>query len=43
MAHIHSGKKGVNGPVVVTLFYSAPPTGPGIASNSTLLSFIGIP
>src|SRR5438105_3030482 len=27
MAHIHSGKKGVNGPIVVTLFYSAPPTG----------------
>jgi CHRD domain len=37
MAHIHSGKKGVNGPVVVTLFYSAPPTGPinGVLSQAS--------
>jgi CHRD domain len=36
MAHIHSGKKGVNGPIVVTLFYSAPPTGPinGVLSQA---------
>jgi len=28
MAHIHQGKKGENGPVVVTLFKSATPSGP---------------
>jgi hypothetical protein len=38
MAHIHSGKKGVNGPVVVTLFHSpSKPTGPinGVLSQGS--------
>jgi hypothetical protein len=37
MAHIHSGKKGVNGPVVVTLFHSRPKAGPmnGVLSQGT--------
>jgi hypothetical protein len=40
MAHIHSGKKGVNGPVVVTLFHSANPTGPmnGVLSQGNATS-----
>jgi hypothetical protein len=38
MAHIHSGKKGVNGPIVVTLFHSpSKPTGPmnGVLSQGS--------
>lgn len=40
MAHIHSGKKDVNGPIVVTLFHSANPTGPmnGILSQGNATS-----
>jgi hypothetical protein len=38
MAHIHSGKKGANGPIVVTLFHSpSKPTGPmnGVLSQGS--------
>jgi hypothetical protein len=40
MAHIHSGKSGKNGPIVVTLFKSATPTGPmnGLLSQGTITS-----
>lgn len=40
MAHIHSGKKGINGPVVVTLFHSTNPTGPmsGVLSQGNATS-----
>jgi hypothetical protein len=40
MAHIHSGNIGKNGPVVVTLFKSAAPTGPmnGPLSQGTITS-----
>jgi CHRD domain-containing protein len=40
MAHIHSGKKGVNGPIVVTLFKSKSPSVPmnGILSQGTITS-----
>ena len=40
MAHIHSGSIGKNGPIVVTLFKSATPTGPmnGPLSQGTLTS-----
>ena len=40
MAHIHSGKTGKNGPIVVTLFKSATPTGPsnGLLSQGTITS-----
>jgi CHRD domain len=40
MAHIHSGSIGKNGPIVVTLFKSATPTGPmnGPLSQGTITS-----
>jgi len=40
MAHIHSGSIGKNGPIVVTLFKSAAPTGPmnGPLSQGTITS-----
>jgi len=40
MAHIHSGKTGKNGPIVVTLFKSATSTGPsnGLLSQGTITS-----
>ena len=40
MAHIHSGKAGKNGPIVVTLFKSATQTGPsnGLLSQGTITS-----
>jgi hypothetical protein len=40
MAHIHSGETGKNGPIVVTLFKSATPTGPvnGLLSQGTITS-----
>jgi CHRD domain len=40
MAHIHSGKTGKNGPIVVTLFKSATQTGPinGLLSQGTITS-----
>ena len=40
MAHIHSGSIGKNGPIVVTLFESATPTGPmnGPLSQGTITS-----
>ena len=40
MAHIHSGKTGKNGPIVVTLFKSATPTGRvnGLLSQGTITS-----
>jgi hypothetical protein len=40
MAHIHSGATGKNGPVVVTLFKSASPTGTmnGLLSQGTITS-----
>jgi hypothetical protein len=40
MAHIHSGASGKNGPVVVTLFKSASPTGAmnGLLSQGTITS-----
>jgi hypothetical protein len=40
MAHIHQGKIGENGPVVVTLFNASSPTGPksGILARGTITS-----
>jgi len=40
MAHIHQGKIGQNGPVVVTLFNASSPTGPksGILARGTITS-----
>jgi CHRD domain len=40
MAHIHEGKVGTNGPIVVTLFKSANPSGPvnGILSQGIITS-----
>ncbi len=40
MAHIHQGKIGENGPVVVTLFKAATPTGPksGVLAQGTITS-----
>jgi hypothetical protein len=40
MAHIHQGKTGENGPVVVTLFKAATPTGPksGVLAQGNITS-----